>query len=86
MRLREPEATKKDHAPDDYNIRIDCRVAAGQSVMQFHYHVIPRYRGDMENPKGEVRYCIPEKGISLDYVNCIQSKTQKYMLFLCISM
>jgi len=41
---------------------MNCGAAAGQSVMHFHCHVIPRYVGDMENPKGGVRYCIPEKG------------------------
>ena len=53
---------EEDNAPDGYNIGMNCGVAAGQSVMHFHSHVIPRYVGDMENPKGGVRYCIPEKG------------------------
>lgn len=48
--------------PDGYNIGFNCGEAAGQSVMHFHCHVIPRYSGDMENPKGGVRYCIPDKG------------------------
>jgi len=48
--------------PDGYNVGFNCSPAAGQSVMHFHCHVIPRYNGDMENPKGGVRYCIPEKG------------------------
>jgi len=50
------------HSPEGYNIGMNCGEAAGQSVMHFHCHVIPRYRGDMENPKGGVRYCIPSKG------------------------
>jgi len=53
---------EEDHAPDGYNIGMNCGVAAGQSVKHFHCHVIPRYAGDMENPKGGVRYCIPNKG------------------------
>jgi len=57
------ELIEKEHAPDGYNIGMNCGVAAGQSVMHFHCHVIPRYTGDMENPKGGVRYCIPEKGM-----------------------
>jgi diadenosine tetraphosphate (Ap4A) HIT family hydrolase len=52
-----------EHTPDGYNIGMNCGVASGQSVMHFHCHVIPRYAGDMENPKGGVRYCIPEKGM-----------------------
>jgi len=53
---------EKDHSPDGYNIGMNCGEAAGQSVMQFHCHVIPRYQGDMDDPKGGVRYCIPTKG------------------------
>jgi diadenosine tetraphosphate (Ap4A) HIT family hydrolase len=54
---------EKEYLPDGYNIGMNCGIAAGQSVMHFHCHVIPRYVGDMENPKGGVRYCIPEKGL-----------------------
>ena len=56
---------EKEYSPDGYNIGMNCGVAAGQSVMHYHCHVIPRYIGDMENPKGGVRYCIPEKGMYL---------------------
>lgn len=56
---------EKEHSPDGYNIGMNCGIAAGQSVAHFHCHVIPRYTGDMENPKGGVRYCIPEKGMYL---------------------
>lgn len=51
-----------EYAPDGYNLGMNCGAAAGQSVMHFHCHVIPRYMGDMINPKGGVRHCIPEKG------------------------
>lgn len=53
---------ENEHAPDGFNIGMNCGAVAGQSVMHFHCHVIPRYKGDMENPKGGVRYCIPKKG------------------------
>jgi len=52
-----------EYSPDGYNIGMNCGVAAGQSVMHFHCHVIPRYLGDMETPKGGVRYSIPQKGL-----------------------
>jgi diadenosine tetraphosphate (Ap4A) HIT family hydrolase len=54
---------EREHKPDGYNIGINCGAAAGQSIMHFHCHVIPRYFGDMKNPKGGVRYCIPDKGL-----------------------
>ncbi|MCQ1538286.1 HIT family protein [Methanocalculus taiwanensis] len=49
------------YAPDGYNIGVNVGAAAGQSVMHLHLHVIPRYQGDMEEPKGGVRGVIPGK-------------------------
>ncbi|HOB44012.1 MAG TPA: HIT family protein [Bacillota bacterium] len=46
--------------PDGYNIGVNVGTAAGQSVMHLHVHVIPRYAGDMEDPRGGVRGVIPE--------------------------
>ena len=50
------------HQPDGYNIGMNCGAAAGQTIFHFHCHVIPRYTGDMEDPRGGVRNCIPSKG------------------------
>ena len=47
--------------PDGYNIGCNCGEAAGQTVMHFHLHIIPRYKGDVDNPKGGVRGVIPSK-------------------------
>ena len=47
--------------PDAYNIGINCGEAAGQTVFHLHIHLIPRYEGDRENPKGGVRWVIPER-------------------------
>lgn len=47
--------------PDGYNIGMNCGVCAGQSVMHVHVHLMPRYKGDVENPRGGVRGIIPEK-------------------------
>ncbi len=49
-------------APDAYNIGMNCGSAAGQTVMRFHCHVIPRFEGDVEDPRGGVRWCVPDKG------------------------
>lgn len=50
----------KKYKPTGYNIGINCGVSAGQTVMHVHVHLIPRYDGDVENPRGGVRGVIPE--------------------------
>jgi len=47
--------------PDGYNVGVNVGKAAGQTVMHLHIHVIPRYAGDVEDPRGGVRGAIPEK-------------------------
>ena len=49
------------YSPDGYNVGINCGEAAGQTVMHLHIHLIPRYVGDIENPRGGVRGVIPDK-------------------------
>jgi diadenosine tetraphosphate (Ap4A) HIT family hydrolase len=48
--------------PDGFNIGVNCGEAAGQSVFHAHIHIIPRYIGDVSNPRGGVRNIIPGKG------------------------
>lgn len=47
--------------PDGYNIGMNCGTSAGQSVMHVHVHLIPRYIGDVKNPRGGIRGVIPDK-------------------------
>jgi diadenosine tetraphosphate (Ap4A) HIT family hydrolase len=48
-------------APDGYNIGINVGEAAGQTVAHAHLHVIPRYRADVPDPRGGIRWIIPAK-------------------------
>jgi ATP adenylyltransferase len=48
--------------PDGFNLGINVGVTAGQTVPHVHIHLIPRYRGDTEDPTGGVRHVIPGKG------------------------
>jgi len=47
---------------DGFNIGINIGEAAGQTCMWPHVHLIPRRKGDMEDPRGGVRHVIPERG------------------------
>jgi diadenosine tetraphosphate (Ap4A) HIT family hydrolase len=51
----------RDYTPSGYNVGVNVGVTAGQSVPHIHIHMIPRYKGDVENPKGGVRGVIPNK-------------------------
>ena len=50
----------KEFHPDGFNIGININEEAGQTVMHAHVHLIPRYKGDVENPRGGVRGVIPK--------------------------
>lgn len=52
----------EEFKPDGYNIGVNVNPAAGQSIFHVHIHLIPRYKGDVENPQGGVRHVIPNKG------------------------
>lgn len=48
------------HHPDGFNIGVNVGEMAGQSIFHVHMHLIPRYAGDVEYPRGGVRGVIPE--------------------------
>ena len=56
------EIIEQNHSPDGYNIGMNCGEYAGQTVFHFHCHLIPRYKGDMDDPRGGVRHCVAGKG------------------------
>ena len=47
--------------PDGYNVGVNVGLAAGQTVMHVHIHLIPRYHGDVPDPRGGIRFVIPKK-------------------------
>ena len=47
--------------PDGFNIGLNEGSAAGQTVPHAHIHVIPRREGDVLDPRGGVRWVLPEK-------------------------
>lgn len=56
------EIIDKKYSPSGYNIGMNCGISAGQTVMHIHVHLIPRYDGDVENPRGGIIHgVIPKK-------------------------
>lgn len=53
---------------EDFNVGFNNGTYAGQTVNHFHCHVIPRYKGDVEDPKGGIRGCVPNK-MKYEYLN-----------------
>ena len=52
---------EEDFKPDGYNIGINDGPTAGQTVPHLHMHLIPRYKDDLKDPRGGVRWVIPGK-------------------------
>ncbi len=47
------------YRPDAYNVGINDGRAAGRTVDHLHIHLIPRYEGDVPDPRGGVRLILP---------------------------
>lgn len=47
--------------PAGFNVGINVENASGQTVPHAHIHIIPRYKNDVENPRGGIRGVIPNK-------------------------
>jgi diadenosine tetraphosphate (Ap4A) HIT family hydrolase len=53
-------ALDREFGPDAYNLGVNAGKAAGQTILHTHLHVIPRYAGDVAEPRGGVRWVLPE--------------------------
>jgi diadenosine tetraphosphate (Ap4A) HIT family hydrolase len=51
----------REYSPDGWNIGWNVFSAGGQTIQHAHCHIIPRYKGDVEDPRGGIRHVIPEK-------------------------
>lgn len=52
---------EENHVIDGFNIGINIGKAGGQTIPHVHMHIIPRYTGDVPDPRGGIRYVIPLK-------------------------
>jgi diadenosine tetraphosphate (Ap4A) HIT family hydrolase len=50
-----------ERSPDGFNVGINVGKAAGQTVLHAHVHLIPRYAGDAPDPRGGVRWVMPDR-------------------------
>jgi diadenosine tetraphosphate (Ap4A) HIT family hydrolase len=53
----------KEFSLDGFNIGINDGLAAGQTILHLHIHIIPRYKGDMPDPRGGIRWIFPERAV-----------------------
>jgi superfamily II DNA or RNA helicase/diadenosine tetraphosphate (Ap4A) HIT family hydrolase/HKD family nuclease len=67
------DAIERTHRPDGYNIGVNVGRAAGQTVFHLHVHVIPRYTGDLTDPRGGIRAVIPGRA---NYLSTSESGTR----------
>ena len=56
------KSIQKQHSPDGYNIGVNVGKAGGQSRMHVHMHLIPRYAGDVPDPRGGIRCVLSGSG------------------------
>ena len=61
LKDQKKELKKIDEEISGFNVGVNIGKDAGQSIMHCHIHLIPRRKGDVEDPRGGVRGVIPEK-------------------------
>ena len=61
IKLVKDEIRNKDQTVSGFNIGTNVGKVSGQSIFHCHFHLIPRRKGDVENPQGGIRSVIPNK-------------------------
>ena len=69
---------QRRYNPEGFNIGINIGESAGQTIPHLHVHVIPRYKGDVSDPRGGVRYVIPNKANYLKVETGVEDGRQSY--------
>jgi len=62
IHLLKTNILQEDSLVEGFNIGMNAGEVAGQTIFHCHIHLIPRRRGDVENPRGGIRHLIPNKG------------------------
>ena len=55
------EQLEARYAPAGYNVGVNVGDAGGQTIEHVHVHVIPRFAGDVDDPRGGIRWIIPAR-------------------------
>ena len=61
LKIVKKEITNKDPLVKGFNLGTNIGIVSGQSILHCHFHLIPRRKGDVDNPQGGVRSVIPNK-------------------------
>ncbi len=61
IKIVKKEITNKDPLVKGFNLGTNIGIVSGQSILHCHFHLIPRRKGDVDNPQGGVRSVIPNK-------------------------
>ena len=61
IKIIKNEVVVKDQSVKGFNLGTNIGKVSGQSIFHCHFHLIPRRKGDVENPQGGVRSVIPKK-------------------------
>ena len=62
LRAAEAMVREQDPTVEGFNVGSNAGAVAGQTVFHCHFHLVPRRKGDIEDPRGGVRNVIPDKG------------------------